>query len=341
MIKRLWLFGILLAGIETAGCSKPTNYLYVQPPVPIHSMTARVKDVATGLHGGGAADLDVLWLIGGMDEQAQNFQAGATTFMTSFVANNSNWRMAAVRNASYPPQIPIQIPPLIGMPTVFDSTTPNPIPTFINAVMVQLNVNTEMDGEQLFDPVYYFLTQYSAQFLRPEATLVIIMTNDAPDGSIAMRTAQQMITFLSGLKGGNLSQVQVYGVLGADDLPNCDAIGIDGGWNYAGSQVEALINATGGQNYNLCENNYGVSLTSIGNSIASKLKNHVWYQTIYLGEVVDPSSVSVSYNGIVLAEGPQASGGAWYFNASQNAVVFYDLKFATGDIADVTITYSR
>jgi hypothetical protein len=322
-----WI-GCMAASLFALGCSKPTYYFYDVTPLPVHQQTFRVKDVVTGRHGSNTSELDVLWLVGAMTEQAQNFQNGITTYMNGFVAGSSNWRMAIISNDS-------SEAPFLGMPTLFDSSSANPVTTFVNAAMTALNGN---DAEQLFDPVYVFLKNYP-MFLRPNAGLVVIISNDAGDSSTQMTTAAQMEQFLFGLKG-DPSNVAVYGVLGADDLA-CDGSQIDGGWNYHGSQIEALINATGGQNYSLCGTNFGSSLAGISTSLANRFENHMYTQTLYLGEVVNPASVTVTMNGNVLPEGPQAGGGVWSFDSTVNAVTFYNMNFATDDIDDVVVSYTR
>ena len=55
-----------------------------------------------------------------------------------------------------------------------------------------------------------------------------------------------MLDFLQQTKGGDLSKVIVYGIIGATDL-KCDPSTIDADWNFTGSEMEKVINATGGE----------------------------------------------------------------------------------------------
>jgi hypothetical protein len=203
--------------------------------------------------------VDMVWVVGGMTEQAQNFQTGVTSFMTDFLQKSISWRMGVLGSDQ-------SLPPYLGMPTVFDNTTPSPLPTIINGIMSAL---MGLDGEQIFDPLVKGLTG-NPTFIRPGAKLVILITNDAHDASKANTKASQMVSFLQGLKGGNLSDVVVYGIFGAIDL-NCAANQIDEQWNYKGSEFEALIQATGGQAYSLCDKSFAASLSLLAADLYHKL----------------------------------------------------------------------
>ena len=311
------------------GCSKPANYLYVDQPIPFHTATFRVKDVATGAHGSGNGQLDVLWLVGGMTEEAGNFAAGASKWMDWFVANNTNWNLAIIGNS-------IQAPPYLGMSTPFTYQSPTPSKTFTAGVTSALN---GPDDEMIFDPLVQNLNRYP-NFLTSGSTLLIILSNDAPDFSFQNTSAQAVLQFLVNLKGGDQNLVAVYGVFGADDL-GCDFSQIDGGWYYHGSQVETLINATGGKNYSLCDTDFGTSLQSISGDLGNRFHNHAFFQTLYLGETVNPATVTVYFHNQAMPQGPASAGGQWQFDPQLNAVVFNDMNFATGDVEDVTVTYKR
>jgi hypothetical protein len=329
MMLRLMFLALFVMVLISLGCSKPANYLYVDVPIPFHTNTFRVKDVSTGAHGSGSGDVDVLWLVGGMTEEAGNFSAGMSKWINWFVPNNTNWNMAVIGNSVSPA-------PYLGMATPFTYQTANPIPTFISAVSTALN---GPDDEMIFDPLVANLTRYP-NFVNSNSTLLVILSNDAPDFSMQNTSAQAVLQFLVNLKGGNSSLVAVYGVFGADDL-GCDYSQIDGGWYYSGSQIEALINATGGKNYSLCDTDFGTSLQAIAGDLGNRFHNHAFFQTLYLGETIDASTVAVYFHNQVMPQGPASAGGQWQFDPQLNAVVFNDMNFATGDVEDVTVTYKR
>ena len=140
----------LVAGL--AACQKNSDYLYYTNPANVNSdvqgFSFRNK-------------VDMLWVIGGMTEQAQNFDAGVTQFMNAFVNYKLiNWRMGVISTDQGQA-------PFLGMGSVgiFDNTSPNPGPTLVNSVMSTLQ---SYDGEKLFDPTIEQLKAYPS-FLRDQS----------------------------------------------------------------------------------------------------------------------------------------------------------------------------
>jgi hypothetical protein len=314
----------LIGSLTVAGCNRHSGYLYVHPSSQAIKVSTGMPDLANST--GALAPLDIFWVIGGMTEQAQNFQNGVTSFMTNFVAQ-PDWRMAVVGDDEFQA-------PLLGLTSVFDFTDPNAIQDFVQAVMNAVN---GADGEVLFDPTVKNLTQYP-HFVRPNADLVIILTNDAFEKSTTYTKASQMVSFLKGLKGGHLGRVRVYGVIGATDL-NCDPATIDGDWDYHGSEMEALINTTGGQVYSLCDASFGDSLAKIGGAITAA--RHYILPWISLAQTPIPASLHVFYEGNELPGGPQVSGGIWYYDGQRNAIVFYNLNFSTNANATADVQFDQ
>ena len=171
-------------------------------------------------------------------------------------------------------------------------------------------------------------------FVRSNATLALVLTNDAADLSNRTTTADQMIKFLKSIKGGDLSRVVVYGVFGATDL-DCDTQNMDGDWNYSGSEFEKLINATGGKVFSLCDGTFGDSLSKIADDLGHRLEN----PRIMLNQIPIVSSIHVLYHGADLPGGSQASGGIWYYDETANAITFYNLNFAPSDTEEVTVQF--
>lgn len=322
---RVLLRYLTVLSLVMLGCNKPDNFLYLHPGPSAVSFTKKLADLSTTTSTNGGP-LDIFWVIGGMTEQAANFQSGVISFMTNFAAQ-PDWRMAVVSDNDWDP-------PFLGMPQIFDNKDPNPVANFTNGVAGAVNA---IDGEVLFDPTVANLKAYP-QFVRPQAKLVIILTNDAPDGSFRTTTAAQMTQFLAGLKGGDLSKVVVYGVIGATDL-NCDPSTIDGDWNYHGTEMERLINATGGQVYSLCDASFGTSLAKIGNAITSS--THYVQAWIPLDKKPVAASIHVFYQNSELAGGVQANGGLWYYDSQRNAIIFYNLAFSNNLSGDVTVQFDE
>lgn len=318
-MKLLNLTVAIAAAFSILSCSKPNDFLYLHPDAPFHSITQKVKEVT------GSSNLDIFWAIGGMTEQQANFRAGINTFMSTFTLKPYSWRMAVCSSN-------VSERPYLGMPAIFDNTSPSPTPTFVNGVMQALS---GIDDEVIFDPIVANLTNFPG-FIRTNATLVVVMTNDAHDSSSNYTTSVKMLQFLKGLKGGNLKQVIVYGIFGSTDL-NCSRYQIDEDWNYAGSQFEALIKATGGQVYSLCDTSFGVALGKLGDDLYQRLD----HPRIVLDKTPDPASIHVFFHGAELKGGPEKSGGVWYYDVRSNAVIFYNLDFAKLDSEEVTVQYSE
>lgn len=313
--KLLWVVAVIGAlGAALAACQKNSDYLYYSNP----------SVVSNDFQGFSFKNkVDMLWVVGGMVEQAQNFNNGITQFMNQFVQYKLiNWRMGVIStDPSYDPFLGM------GSVGVFDKTSPNPGPTLVNSVM---NVLQSYDGEKLFDPTIKALSAHP-DFLRDKAMLAIIWTNDAHDNSVDTTQSQPMIDFLKQMKG-DLSQVIVYGVIGSTDL-NCDPSTIDEDWNFKGSEMEKVINATGGKTLSLCDTSFGTALSAISEHLIS----HVPQTNIFLAKRPVVSTIKVVYENQVIQGGPPGSGGYWTYNTSNNSLVFSDLSFAEGDIDDDTL----
>jgi hypothetical protein len=301
------------------GCTRSASYLYLHPEPNMHEVTTKLREVT------GNSNIDMFWAIGGMTEQAVNFNQGISQFMTTFTTKKYSWRMAVVASN-------IIDRPYIGMPVIFDNNSSAPIPTFATAVSDALNGR---DDEQIFDPVVYFLTRFP-QFIRPTSTLVIIISNDAHDSSRDYTTATQLLTFLKGLKGGDQTKVLVYGIFGSIDL-NCRLSDIDETWNFYGSEFDKLIKTTGGTVYSLCDTTFGASLAKIGDDLYKRLD----HPRIILARRPDPASIHVFFHGKELPGGPQANGGFWFYDVDNNSVVFYNLDFATLDTEEVVVKFAE
>ncbi len=323
MNKRGLIFAVSLL---LFGCNKPTDFQYIHPDPKMHSITHKVTELTA------EEKLDLFWLIGGMTEQAAKLGAGTTTFMSKFMAKNIDWRMAVAVNSTTD-NSGGPMPPLLGMPTVFDFNTPNPAQTFVDAVV---NAATNgPDGEVIFDPVAMQLQKYPG-FMRKDVTLAIIMTNDYPDGSATVTTADQMVDILTKLKG-DIRQVVVYGVFGATELGCSDPSKIDGPWNFHGTEMEKLINLTGGKVFSLCDDTFGDSLSKIGDN----LFNLIFHPKVILSGKADPKTIRVLFKGQPLPSGPRDQGGVWYYDATENSVNFYNADFAGGGSDEVTVQYEE
>jgi hypothetical protein len=316
-------FGLVVFGIGVLytlfSCTKPADYMYYHSAAgEKHSLTKKVVDIT------GNGNVDIFWLIGGMTEQYANFSNGINQFMTSFVSKNLNWRMEVVCDNT-------DDQPYLGAPSVFDNNSANPVNQMVSAVSGAVNGN---DQEQIFDPLMQNLTNFP-NFIRPAATLVVIITNDDYEHSRNNIYANDVLKQLLAMKNNDPSKLIVYGVFGSVDL-NCNVSTIDSDWKYTGSEFEKLVNLTGGKTYSLCDNSFGAQLAKLGDNLYQRLEN----PKLTLTSRPDPRSLHVFYQGKELPGGPKADGGLWYFDVNSNAIVFYDLTFVQTGFDDVTIEYT-
>src|SRR5262249_49074382 len=156
------------------------------------------------------------------------------------------------------------------------------------------------------------------QFIRSDALLTVITTNDDRDQSTNAKRADDVLNFLVNLKGGDRSKVIVYGIFGAADL-NCPAGTIDSDWNYHGTEFEKLINMTGGMVYSLCDESFGNQLAKLDKS----LTQHIDHGSINLPTRPELSTLKVLYHDKELSGASKDEGGIWYYDTDTNAVVFY------------------
>lgn len=319
-MKRGLIFLLLVLGITT--CKRPSDYLYapqtdpakqVQPPREIHQKL-NTADAAVSGH------VDFIWVVGGMAEQQQEFYDGGADFMKDFATKAGlSWRMAVLSSDE-------RQSPEIGMNPLFTDQSLNPVAVFSHAIS---HVLQNYDNENIFDPVVNFIQQ-NPSFLRPEATLAIIISNDAPTRSV--NTADTFLAFLKNAKQ-DLSAVSIHGIFAADDL---SCLGHDGSWYFHGSAYEQVIKATGGKFYPLCGHTFGTSLAQIGNDVIQQIPGPL---KLRLPTRPKLDTLKVSYHGQVLPGGPQASGGVWYFDFNENAVGFYNRDFMNGTNDPVDVSY--
>jgi hypothetical protein len=309
---------LALMFLFVTGCGKD-GFLYYHSPSKQISIQPKVKEIL------GTTQVDIIWQVGGMSELESGLLQGADSFIKLMSQQTTlDWRIGVISTDPNEDQF-------LGFSpsSVFDSHSPNPVPTFDRAVK---RVIESYDGEEMMDPVTQILSRYP-NFIRPSAHLVIIATNDNHDAS-----SQSVTSFLNTLKvlKGDLSKVNIYGVFGSIDL-GCSSDQIDEDWNYAGSTYESVVTATHGSRYSLCTDDFGTSLGNIGSSIVD-LASHT---RIFLGSRPVTSSIVVSYHGTPLPPGDAGNNGVWTYDYTLNAIVFSSLSFAVNNDDSVDITYTE
>jgi hypothetical protein len=302
-----------------SGCAK-NDYLYYQQPTP-----PPTRNASFSIAGSKASSADIIWQVGGMTELQQTMIAGAKSFMTQLSARQGfDWKVGVISTDP-------SDSPFLGFTTSFDSTTPNPIQPFVDSVS---NVIASHDGEKMMDPVEGALTAFPG-FVRSSSQLVLVVSNDNPDES--SEQVANFLAYVTKLKG-SLSRVTIYAVLGTTDF-GCVPSTIDTDWNYVGSTYEQVIQATHGKAYSLCTDDFGTSLSKIGDAIVDLLARPRYY----LATRPITKTIRVVLAGTILPGGPQSQGGLWSYDYDVNAIVFYDAKFMANvdDSEQLQVTYQE
>jgi hypothetical protein len=277
------------------------------------------------IRGGDAVDM--LWVIdnsGSMEDHQQRVIDNTRVFIENFSKSTLKWKMGLISTDP-------RDEPYIGFTasTSLDSSTPDPVSTFQNAVG---ELGTSGSGtEQPFLSVLRSLQRMN-KFARPGVPFALMMVTDAQEQSGMDFTRSFLPQFLGSI--GDSEKFFTYNVLNANDL-GCD--GEDGmGWNYSASPYQFLIDsATVGKVFSLCGPGFGNLMAQIGNEIVQ----NVSFSTIHLPDRPKLSSIEVIYKGEVLPGGAKAERGFWLYDFDLNAITFHDLEFATDATDRVTVRY--
>ncbi|MES2856427.1 MAG: hypothetical protein V4692_11220 [Bdellovibrionota bacterium] len=133
----------------------------------------------------------------------------------------------------------------------------------------------EIDGggpeyEELFSPVKAALDGRNAGFVRPEASLAVIMITDADDSSPDVGP-EELDKYLLNLKGGDRSKVSKFAVLALGRTCKPDP-GLEAG--DLPSRILTFLKAGGEttdkNSFSLCDSNYGAKLKRVGEIIQKK-----------------------------------------------------------------------
>ncbi|MGB0453839.1 MAG: hypothetical protein ACPGJV_09005 [Bacteriovoracaceae bacterium] len=316
-------------------------YVNTNPEPSFVKQSFQLKDFDVGVCGGFA--VDIIWIIdnsGSMSEAQQNVIDNTKLFINEFSATAQvDWRMTLLSsdtseetsNPNGPGRIPNPNPYLPMKSPYFTQNDLTPIETFQNAVKT---LGTSGSGtEVMMDSILKYLNKYP-KFIRSNACLVMIKVTDAADQSSKHNVSsfiQRILQFKT-----DIEKVKFYSVIAANDLvPACKPGPGEGTWTYQGSASQQLVNATKGEQFSLCDPNFGELLSEIGKKIVELLQN----SKLPLTERPRPETIRVAYEGKLLPGGPKEKGGYWYYDPVYNTIVFYDLNFAPGEKEKVRIEF--
>lgn len=204
-----------------------------------------------------------------------------------------------------------------------DRNTPNGLSVLEQNVVVGTNGSAE---EHSFDPIYYALTppltaNENQGFFRPDASLAIIFITDSEDQSRTMN-APKLIDFLTQLKGGKADHVMAYGAL----VPTSLGTGYDlpckrDEEDKTPVAIESVIAAFKGQEYNICDADFGTKLGAVAKDVVDKVG-----KVMYLARPPVVSTIVVTYGTQTI---PNDIEAGWTYDPVRNALIFGDkLKFS-------------
>lgn len=155
----------------------------------------------------------------------------------------------------------------------------------------------------------------NAGFLRPNASLAVIIVSDDNDYSSA--TVQEYVAGIEGAKGvGYAANIAINAIVGLS-LSSCTQV------QLPGLRYVDAVNASGGQLIDLCAQDWGPALTTLPPSTVPLLTQ------IKLGATPDPTTIEVRVGG--------APWVRWSYDAAENAVDFGQNAPPYG--ADIAIDY--
>jgi hypothetical protein len=304
--------------------------------------------------------VDILWVIdnsGSMYTKQQKLGTGFSSFASVFTTKNFDFHMAVatsdIRNSPvgqagvfqslpFPYQHPTD--PTRSLPAnyvgangpsflILDNTTPNLVNHFTANAQVGDTGNanaTILDGINL-TLSSGLLSGANANFLRSDAHLAVIVVSDADDND-STATVAAVNTYLQSLKPDRFDVITrtykknftVSAVVVTDPTDvNCVAPFEDG------LKFKNIATTTSGSIANICDANFATGLTTISQKIAEAITE------IPLGRVPDLSTLSITFNGITVAN--DATNG-WTYVSSGNKIVFHGTAIPQ-DNTSIAINY--
>ncbi len=196
----------------------------------------------------------------------------------------------------------------------------NQTPNGLSILEENLLVGDSGSGDELmFDPIRAALSvplinRENIGFLRPDATLAIILVTDAEDHSDQITSGQQMFDFLVNLKGGRADKVLAYGALIPSTIarPTCSR---DEG-SVVPTRLEEFIALAKGIEYNICDTDYGTKLAHIAADVVQKVG-----RIMFLSRPPVVDTITVTYGTQVI---PNDRENGWTYDPVRNALIFGD-----------------
>ncbi len=297
-------------------------YHYIRPELKSVNHSFKPSEIVGG-------KVDILWVVdnsGSMGEEQASLQQNFKNFIQEFtILKQADWKMGLISTD-------MEEVPYLGFSGIpggeFTYLDANPEKRFVDAVG-KLGINGTYDEREM-DNVKRVFTEYP-DFVRKGAHLAVIFLTDEPDHS--SMSATDFISFISNTKDSQTDLVEIHGGFTSSDLNICPA---GETWSYTGSPFEQMINFFNGSYFDLCSQDFGKELALIGKKIAGKLQ----YPRVLLKDVPYLCTIKVFFKGEELKYGKIENGGKWFFDQTNNSVVFYNLSFVENDDDRISVEYT-
>jgi len=314
---KIKIYALMLALLVTSGlsCSPKSTPAFIKPAPPDDKVIQDNTQVFD-------PQVDILFVVdnsGSMGEHQQNLSTNVTQFTSAFTkASVLDYNIGVVTTDTegyYGNNIPC-CGKMVGSIRVVNKSTPNADQVLANNLIVGTDGSSV---ERMFDPINLALspanlTGWNVGFLRPNATLVVIIITDAEDQS-DNNTADSTYQFLLNLKQGNKDKLLAYGaIVPTKDTMNCPRD--DGTPPTKIESFLAMMNNNKNNVFDLCDPDYGTRLSQLAKDIVNKVGN-----VIYLNRAPDINSIHVYYGSMEL---PMDFHKGWSFDADKNAIFLGD-----------------
>jgi hypothetical protein len=307
--------------------------------------------------------VDVLFVVRNgpyMCEKQTQLAGKFQTFITALQQQNLDFHVAVVTTDFTSAQFQGKFVAATGMPLVLDGGTPNLVSDFgANVLAVGSSGSANSQGllAGLAAVTAPLNAGANAGFLRPNASLAIIVVSDEDDFSFdpPPPSPDYFVTFFvrsfAELKGaGNEDLVSVSAIVGADDAGNpVDCTGAGGtvagcifpdSTGHAGVRYAAVAAGTGGLVQSICASDFGPLLTTLASHIGGLTRSYT-LASAPLGEALDPSTLTVTVtpvNGPAYTV-PQDPNNGWSYDGV-NGVVLFNGSGVPPPQSQVTISYA-
>ena len=301
--------------VMLVGCG--SNFQYVKKPTtnPVVKANHEVRSIQ------GLGSAEIMWVVdtsGSMGPYTNKVIRNTDLFMNTFTGlARFTWRMGMISTD-------ISDLTFLGLTTPFTNQSPNPIPTFQQAV-TDAQLGMQGGSEKTFDPVMQTLNAFPAWSDANAAFILIIISDE--DEQSTQYNAQTFYQELLRRKNGRAELIRSYLVLKTTKQTCTDS---ETEANPSPYTQFAALNAS--KVYSIDCPNYG----SILANLATDITTSVTRPRLFLGtRRPQLPTLQVTYKGTELKGGPEAQQGFWIYDFRSNSIFFHDLTFAVDPKSDV------